>query len=88
MRLALAFGPRGARLATLRERIYMFPLNLEDRILKHRFRDLSKNCSLLRMLTKKPTVAQADEIQHNPRARSAALNTDPLRALVSGWGWC
>ncbi|WP_071986993.1 16S rRNA (cytosine(1402)-N(4))-methyltransferase [Moorena producens] len=66
----------------------MFPLNLEDRIVKHKFRDLSKNCSLLRVLTKKPTVAQADEIQFNPRARSAALNTDPLRALISGWGRC
>ncbi|NES45890.1 16S rRNA (cytosine(1402)-N(4))-methyltransferase, partial [Moorena sp. SIO2C4] len=33
----------------------------------------STNCSLLRVLTKKPTVAQAEEIQHNPRARSAKL---------------
>ncbi len=47
--------------------------SLEDRIVKHKFRDLSKNCSLLRVLTKKPTVAQAEEIQHNPRARSAKL---------------
>ena len=51
----------------------VFPLILEDRIVKHRFRYLSKNCSLLRVLTKKTTVAQADEIQHNSRARSAKL---------------
>ncbi|NER86707.1 16S rRNA (cytosine(1402)-N(4))-methyltransferase RsmH [Moorena sp. SIO3A2] len=47
--------------------------SLEDRIVKHKFRELSTNCSLLRVLTKKPTVAQAEEIQHNPRARSAKL---------------
>lgn len=47
--------------------------SLEDRIVKHKFRDLSMNGSLLRVLTKKPTVAQAEEIQHNPRARSAKL---------------
>ncbi|MDY7016434.1 MAG: 16S rRNA (cytosine(1402)-N(4))-methyltransferase RsmH, partial [Cyanobacteriota bacterium] len=43
--------------------------SLEDRIVKHRFR----NCSLLRVMTKKPITAQPEEIAKNPRARSAKL---------------
>ncbi|NEO51082.1 MAG: 16S rRNA (cytosine(1402)-N(4))-methyltransferase, partial [Moorea sp. SIO4A3] len=55
--------------------------SLEDRIVKHKFRELSTNCSLLRVLTKKPTVAQAEEIQLNPRARSAKLRFAERRDL-------
>lgn len=43
--------------------------SLEDRIVKHRFRDHE----LLTVLTKKPIVAQVDEQQENPRSRSAKL---------------
>lgn len=43
--------------------------SLEDRIVKHRFRD----CQLLQVLTKKPLVARDDEQQVNPRSRSAKL---------------
>ena len=43
--------------------------SLEDRIVKHRFRD----CELLQVITKKPIVAQDDEQKLNPRSRSAKL---------------
>lgn len=43
--------------------------SLEDRIVKHRF----KESSILQILTKKPIQPQADEIAENPRARSAKL---------------
>ena len=43
--------------------------SLEDRIVKHRFRD----CELLEVITKKPLVAQKDEQKLNPRSRSAKL---------------
>ena len=43
--------------------------SLEDRIVKHRFR----NCELLEVITKKPIVAQKDEQRQNPRSRSAKL---------------
>jgi 16S rRNA (cytosine1402-N4)-methyltransferase len=43
--------------------------SLEDRIVKHRFRD----SDLLEVITKKPIVAQRDEQRENPRSRSAKL---------------
>jgi 16S rRNA (cytosine1402-N4)-methyltransferase len=43
--------------------------SLEDRIVKHRLRELEG----LRVLTKKPILAQEAEVQGNPRARSAKL---------------
>lgn len=43
--------------------------SLEDRIVKHRFR----NSPLLRVITKKPIVPQPEEQKENPRARSAKL---------------
>lgn len=43
--------------------------SLEDRIVKHRFRDDPR----LNPLSKKPIVAGAAELSHNPRARSAKL---------------
>ena len=43
--------------------------SLEDRIVKHRFRD----CELLQVITKKPITARADEQKLNPRSRSAKL---------------
>jgi len=48
--------------------------SLEDRIVKHTMRALAQreNASI-RILTKKPVVPQPDEIERNPRARSAKL---------------
>ena len=48
--------------------------SLEDRIVKHTFRALAqRDGALLRVLTKKPIVADEDEVRRNPRARSAKL---------------
>lgn len=62
--------------------------SLEDRLVKHRFRDLAFTSSLppdlaraageptepvCRVLTRKPVTPGDDEIAHNPRARSAHL---------------
>ncbi|MFW5985375.1 MAG: 16S rRNA (cytosine(1402)-N(4))-methyltransferase RsmH [Halanaerobiaceae bacterium] len=61
--------------------------SLEDRIVKHSFKDLANDCVCppdfpecvcdkeqeLEILTKKPVRASKDEIQKNPRARSAKL---------------
>jgi 16S rRNA (cytosine1402-N4)-methyltransferase len=48
--------------------------SLEDRIVKHTMRALAQreNASI-RVVTKKPVLPQADEIERNPRARSAKL---------------
>ena len=43
--------------------------SLEDRIVKQYF----KNCSLLKILTKKPVLPSKEEITKNPRSRSAKL---------------
>jgi 16S rRNA (cytosine1402-N4)-methyltransferase len=43
--------------------------SLEDRLVKHSFR----NSEMLRVLTKKPVTAEEEEIQENPRSRSAKL---------------
>ena len=43
--------------------------SLEDRIVKHSFKDSPS----LKVLTKKPIIAQEEEIANNPRARSAKL---------------
>lgn len=43
--------------------------SLEDRIVKHRFREAQS----LRVLTKKPICPQDEELKQNPRARSAKL---------------
>jgi 16S rRNA (cytosine1402-N4)-methyltransferase len=48
--------------------------SLEDRVVKHTFRALAKSESpTITVLTKKPVTADQNEIQHNPRARSAKL---------------
>jgi 16S rRNA (cytosine1402-N4)-methyltransferase len=46
--------------------------SLEDRIAKHTFRALERQ-GAGRVLTKKPVTAGDDELQQNPRARSAKL---------------
>ncbi len=47
--------------------------SLEDRIVKHTMRGLAQEGRGLRLLTKKPVVAQPTELERNPRARSAKL---------------
>jgi 16S rRNA (cytosine1402-N4)-methyltransferase len=48
--------------------------SLEDRIVKHTMRGLAqREDASIRVLTKKPVLPQQDEIQRNPRARSAKL---------------
>jgi 16S rRNA (cytosine1402-N4)-methyltransferase len=49
--------------------------SLEDRIVKWRFRHWAETGqpARVRILTRKPTVPDAEEIQRNPRARSAKL---------------
>jgi len=46
--------------------------SLEDRLVKHNFRQNDKE-NIYRILTKKPLIASRDEIAENPRARSAKL---------------
>ena len=48
--------------------------SLEDRIVKHEFRDFD-NQGILKILTAKPLVAQEAEILGNPRSRSAKLRS-------------
>lgn len=50
--------------------------SLEDRIVKHRM----KESELLTVITKKPIVAQEDEIQENVRSRSAKLRVAERKA--------
>jgi len=44
--------------------------SLEDRIVKQKFREEAKN-GRLKLMTKKPLRPTLEEIEHNPRARSA-----------------
>jgi 16S rRNA (cytosine1402-N4)-methyltransferase len=46
--------------------------SIEDRIVKHSFREL-KEAGLATVVTKKPIVASEEELKENPRARSAKL---------------
>ncbi len=55
--------------------------SLEDRIVKHTFRALHQSDTpLVDVLTKKPVVPGDDEIERNPRARSAKLRAAERRA--------
>jgi 16S rRNA (cytosine1402-N4)-methyltransferase len=45
----------------------------EDRIVKHTLRALERREALIRVLTKKPLIPDENEVQRNPRARSAKL---------------
>jgi 16S rRNA (cytosine1402-N4)-methyltransferase len=47
--------------------------SLEDRIVKHTLRRLDRGGEGIRVLTKKPLTASDDEVERNPRARSAKL---------------
>jgi 16S rRNA (cytosine1402-N4)-methyltransferase len=59
---------RGARLVVISFH------SLEDRIVKHTLRALAQaDDARLRILTKKPITPQPEEVERNPRARSAKL---------------
>jgi 16S rRNA (cytosine1402-N4)-methyltransferase len=61
--------------------------SLEDRIVKHAFREAAKGCTcprdlpvcvcgkeaVIKIITKKPVVPTAEEVERNPRARSARM---------------
>jgi 16S rRNA (cytosine1402-N4)-methyltransferase len=47
--------------------------SLEDRIVKHTLRALQQRDALVQVLTKKPIVPSDEEVERNPRARSAKL---------------
>ena len=49
--------------------------SLEDRIVKHTLRALAQRdqAPVIRVLTKKPVTPRPDELERNPRARSAKL---------------
>ena len=47
--------------------------SLEDRIVKHTLRALQQRDLLVQVLTKKPLVPTGEEVNRNPRARSAKL---------------
>jgi 16S rRNA (cytosine1402-N4)-methyltransferase len=57
----------GARLAVISFH------SLEDRIVKHLFRALERGGAALRVVTRRPLVPGDDEVNANPRARSAKL---------------
>ena len=57
----------GARLAVITFH------SLEDRIVKHTFRAIAAAGEMWRVLTRKPVVPGEDEVERNPRARSAKL---------------
>jgi 16S rRNA (cytosine1402-N4)-methyltransferase len=57
----------GARLAVITFH------SLEDRIVKHVFRALAGGSDAVRVLTRKPVVPGDEEVERNPRARSAKL---------------
>jgi 16S rRNA (cytosine1402-N4)-methyltransferase len=64
---AVAHLRTGARLAVITFH------SLEDRIVKHTLRAIDQRTGTVKVLTKKPVMASDDEVQRNPRARSAKL---------------
>jgi 16S rRNA (cytosine1402-N4)-methyltransferase len=63
-----------ARLRTGARMVVITFHSLEDRIVKHTMRALAeREDGFIRVLTKKPLLPQADELERNPRARSAKL---------------
>ena len=59
--------------------------SLEDRVVKHTFRALERRAgATVRVLTRKPVVPGDEEIQRNPRARSAKLRAAERIASEAG----
>ena len=61
------------RLHTNARLVVMTFHSLEDRIVKHTLRALAQAEGCIKVLTKKPVTPQPDELERNPRARSAKL---------------
>ena len=70
-----AFLTTVARRLTIGARLVVITFHsLEDRIVKHTLRALApRDGAAMRILTKKPMTPQPDELERNPRARSAKL---------------
>jgi len=70
-----AFLTTVARRLTIGARLVVITFHsLEDRIVKHTLRALApRDGGAMRILTKKPMTPQPDELERNPRARSAKL---------------
>ena len=69
-----AFLERGAGLLNSAGRMAVISFHsLEDRIVKHTFRGLQQREPGLTVRTKRPIVPGDDEVERNPRARSAKL---------------
>jgi 16S rRNA (cytosine1402-N4)-methyltransferase len=70
-----AFLTTAARRLTIGARLVVITFHsLEDRIVKHTLRALApRDGGAMRILTKKPMTPQPDELERNPRARSAKL---------------
>jgi 16S rRNA (cytosine1402-N4)-methyltransferase len=70
-----AFLAAAARRLRLGARLVVITFHsLEDRIVKHTFRALAQSdAAPLQVLTRKPVVPTDEEVQRNPRARSAKL---------------
>lgn len=61
--------------------------SLEDRIVKHTFRNLGKEIEDLHVLTKKPILPSENEISENSRSRSAKLRVlERSRRSGDAWG--
>lgn len=59
--------------------------SLEDRIVKHRFKDdvgTKRDLGILEILTKRPIVPTEEECKKNPRSRSAKLRVAEKRQIV------
>jgi 16S rRNA (cytosine1402-N4)-methyltransferase len=67
LQLAVRRLQAGARLAVIAFH------SLEDRIIKHTLRDLEQAGEPIKVLTRKPVTPSDEEVQINPRARSAKL---------------
>ena len=68
------FVETAARRLRAGARLVVFTFHsLEDRIVKHTLRALQQRDGIVQVLTKKPLVATDQEVDRNPRARSAKL---------------
>jgi 16S rRNA (cytosine1402-N4)-methyltransferase len=57
--------------------------SLEDRLVKDAFKEF-KDAKSFEILTKKPVIAEEQEMLRNPRSRSAKLRAAERRTVVRG----
>jgi 16S rRNA (cytosine1402-N4)-methyltransferase len=57
--------------------------SLEDRLVKDALREGARQ-GIYEILTRKPVVAEAEEMDRNPRARSAKLRAAEKKAVFRG----